>query len=135
MRRALAIDEASYGSCHPNVAIGLSNLAQLLHATNRLADAEPLMRRALAIAEASYDSDHPHVGTDLIFLANLLRDTDRLEEAEPLSARAARIFLASLGMDHPHTQKVRGNYVKILQAQGLPEDDIQARLNEVLPST
>jgi hypothetical protein len=35
MRRALAIDEASFGNDHPNVAIRLNNLAQLLQATNR----------------------------------------------------------------------------------------------------
>ena len=51
MRRALAIDERAYGPDHPNVAIGLNNLAQLLQATNRLSEAEPLMRRALAIDE------------------------------------------------------------------------------------
>ena len=51
MRRALAIDETSFGPDHPNVASDLNNLAQLLQATNRLAEAEPLMRRALAIDE------------------------------------------------------------------------------------
>ena len=59
MRRALAIDEASYGQDHPSVAIHLNNLAQLLQDTNRLGEAEPLMRRALAIGEASYGQDHP----------------------------------------------------------------------------
>ena len=44
MRRALAIDEHSFGPDHPNVATDLNNLAQLLKATNRLAEAEPLMR-------------------------------------------------------------------------------------------
>ena len=53
MRRALAINEKSFGPDHPNVAIRLNNLAQLLKATNRLAEAEPLMRRALAIDEKS----------------------------------------------------------------------------------
>ena len=48
-RRALAIDEKSFGPDHPNVATGLNNLAVLLRATNRLAEAEPLYRRALAI--------------------------------------------------------------------------------------
>ena len=48
-RRALAIDEKSFGPDHPNVAIRLNNLAQLLRATNRLAEAEPLMRRTVAI--------------------------------------------------------------------------------------
>ncbi len=47
MRRALAIDEISYGNDHPAVARDLGNLAQLLHDTNRLAEAEPMMRRAL----------------------------------------------------------------------------------------
>ncbi|HBL27213.1 MAG TPA: hypothetical protein DD490_10295, partial [Acidobacteria bacterium] len=34
-RRALAIDEKSFGAEHPNVAIRLNNLALLLQATNR----------------------------------------------------------------------------------------------------
>ena len=49
MRRALAIDEQSFGKDHPDVARDLNNLAQLLQATNRLAEAEPLMRRGLEI--------------------------------------------------------------------------------------
>ena len=52
MRRALAIDESSFGADHPNVAIRLNNLAHLLKATNRLGEAEPLMRRALAMTKA-----------------------------------------------------------------------------------
>ncbi|MBC8117074.1 MAG: tetratricopeptide repeat protein, partial [Candidatus Saccharimonas sp.] len=65
IRRALAIDEQSYGAKHPNVALRLTNLAQLLQATNRLAEAEPLMRRALAIDEQSYGAEHPKVAIDL----------------------------------------------------------------------
>ena len=59
MRRALAIDEASFGPEHPDVAIRLNNLAVLLQATNRLAEAEPLMRRALASLVDSLGWDHP----------------------------------------------------------------------------
>jgi hypothetical protein len=61
MRRALEIDEQSFGSNHPNVAIRLNNLAQLLKDTNRLQEAEPLMRRALQIDEQSFGSNHPNV--------------------------------------------------------------------------
>ena len=128
MRRALEIDEDSYGPNHPKVAIRRNNLAALLQATNRLAEAEPLMRRALAINEDSYGPKHPDVATNLNNLAVLLQDTNRLAEAEPLSARAARIFLANLGSDHPSTQKAKDNYLNILQAQGLPEATIQAKL-------
>ena len=41
------------GKSHPNVAIALNNLAQLLQATNRLAEAEPLMERVVSIFEIS----------------------------------------------------------------------------------
>jgi hypothetical protein len=60
MRRALAIDEKSFGAEHPDVARDLNNLAQLLKATNRLAETEPLMRRALAIFVATLGADHPN---------------------------------------------------------------------------
>ena len=87
LRRALAIDEKSYGSDHPEVATDLNNLAGLLRQTNRPGEAEPLVRRALAIAEKSYGPDHPKVATALNNLAELLRMTNRLPEAEPLTAR------------------------------------------------
>jgi tetratricopeptide (TPR) repeat protein len=60
MRRALAIDEASYGPNHPNVAIRLNNLALLLQATNRLVEAEPLMRRMVEIFIAFQRQGYQH---------------------------------------------------------------------------
>ncbi|MFO0776824.1 MAG: tetratricopeptide repeat protein [Nitrospira sp.] len=47
------------------MATPLNNLAQLLQATNRLAEAEPLMKRALAIDETSYGPEHPKVAIRL----------------------------------------------------------------------
>ena len=91
MLKALLIDETIYGQEHPNVAIRLNNLAQLLHATNRLSEAEPLMRRALLIDETSYGQDHPNVAIRLNNLAILLQVTNRLSEAEPLMRRALLI--------------------------------------------
>ena len=72
MKRALAIDEKSYGPEHPNVARDLNNLAQLLQATNRLGEAEPLMKRALAIDEKSYGPEHPNVAIALNNLAPII---------------------------------------------------------------
>ncbi len=60
-RRVLAIDEQSLGTDHPNVAIRLSNLAQLLQDTNRLDEAEPLMRRHVVILlEFGRRTGHAH---------------------------------------------------------------------------
>ncbi|MDA1252686.1 MAG: tetratricopeptide repeat protein, partial [Planctomycetota bacterium] len=61
--RALAIDEQSFGTEHPEVATALNNLAQLLQATNRLSEAEPLMRRAVEILRSSLGDDHPSTQT------------------------------------------------------------------------
>ena len=114
-RRALAIDEASYGAEHSNVARDLNNLAQLLKATNRLAEAEPLMRRALAIEEASYGNDHPEVAVCVNNLAGLLQATNRLAEAEPLMRRALEIDEASYGNDHPMVAIRLNNLAGLLQ--------------------
>jgi tetratricopeptide (TPR) repeat protein len=114
-RRALAIDEASFGPVHPRVAIGLNNLAQLLKTTNRLSDAEPLIRRALAIDEASFGPVHPRVARDLNNLGQLLQATNRLSDAEPLYRRALVIDEASFGPDHPSVARDLNNLGQLLQ--------------------
>jgi tetratricopeptide (TPR) repeat protein len=116
MRRALAIDEKSYGPDHPNIAAYLNNLAQLLQATNGMAEAEPLMRRALAIDEKSYGPDHPLVAGALNNLAQLLQATNRMAEAEPLMRRALAIDEKSYGPDHPDVARDLNNLAQLLQA-------------------
>jgi tetratricopeptide (TPR) repeat protein len=98
-------------------------------------DAEPLMRRALAIDEASYGSDHPDVARDLNNLALLLQATNRLAEAEPLMRRVVEIFIAfgQQGFQHPNLEDGLGNYFSLLQALGLSESEIQAKLQSLLP--
>ena len=130
----MAIHEASYGPDHPSVATALNNLAELLYATNRLVEAEPLFRRALAIDEASYGPDHPDVATDLNNLASLLQATNRLVEAEPLNRRHVEIFLQftrATEHEHPHLGDAFNSYAGLLAAMGRSETEIKARLEEV----
>jgi tetratricopeptide (TPR) repeat protein len=134
MRRALAISERSFGSDHPNVAISLNNLAGLLRATNRLAQAEPLYRRALAIDEKSFGSDHPNVATDLNNLAGLLGNTNRLGEAEPLMRRHVAIFVEftrRTGHRHPHLEAAFNNYAGLLEDMGRDQAKIEAACAEL----
>ena len=114
-RRALAIDEGSFGAGHPKVAVDLNNLAILLKDTNRLDEAEPLMRRALAIDEGSFGPGHPNVATDLNNLAGLLRDTNRLAEAEPMYERVVEIFEKSFGPEHPNVATALNNLAGLLR--------------------
>ncbi|MDI1310558.1 tetratricopeptide repeat protein, partial [Prosthecobacter sp.] len=131
MRRALKIDEASYGPDHPTVAICLNNLAQLLKATNRLEEAEEPMRRALKIDEASYGSDHPTVARGLNNLALLFKKTNRLAEAEGPMRRALGIlfrFTQTVGHKHPHLDSTIKNYTQILVESGKTPEQAQTEI-------
>ena len=83
MRRALAIDESSFGADHPKVAIRLNNLAALLKATNRLGEAEPLMRRHVIVFlnfTLKTGHEHPHLSQALGNYAGLLAEMGLSEE-------------------------------------------------------
>ena len=69
--RALAIDEAAYGT---DVATRLNNLALILSGLGQSAEARPLAERAVAIAEAAYGPGHPDVATLRTNLAAILAD-------------------------------------------------------------
>ena len=116
MRRALDIDEHSFGTDHPKVARDLNNLAALLQATNRLVQAEPLFRRALEIAEHNLGAAHPDVAVALNNLAVLLQATNRPAETEPLLRRALDIDERSFGTDHPDVARALHNLAGLLQA-------------------
>ena len=94
---------------HPNFAMGLNNLAGLLGATNRLADAEPLYRRALAIDEKSYGTEHPKVGLRVNNLALLLLKTKRLAAAEPLMVVALFASFRNFGDRRATSTRIFGS--------------------------
>ncbi len=115
-RRALAINERSYGPDHANVATNLNNLAELLRNTNRIAEAEPLFRRALAINERSRGPDQAEFAADLNNLALLLEATGRTAHAEPLFRRALAIAEPSTGPGHPLVANCLNNLAAMFQA-------------------
>ncbi|MFM9961776.1 MAG: tetratricopeptide repeat protein [Planctomycetaceae bacterium] len=118
IRRALAIDEQSFGAEHPKVATRLNNLALLLKDTNRVAEAEPLMRRALSINEKSFGPMDLNVAVSLNLnnLALLLKETNRLAEAEQLFRRALIIDEQSYGAEHPVVAVDLNNLATVLLA-------------------
>ena len=105
MRRALEIDEASYGKDHPVVATLLNNLAQLLQATNRLSEAEPLMRRALEIFllfSRHTGHQHPHLRAAVMNYVALLEAMELplpeiIEKLTSLGPEPLAILLGSHG--------------------------------------
>ena len=88
----------------------------MLKASDRLAEAEPLLRRALAIDEKRYGSQHPEVATVLNNLAHLLQATNRPAEAEPLMRQALAIDEKSYGPQHPEVAIDLNNLALLLAA-------------------
>jgi tetratricopeptide (TPR) repeat protein len=106
MRRALEIDEQSYGKEHPQVAIPLSNLGEILRMLNRLDEAEPLLRRALQIDIDALGEDHPDVAIDGYKLALVEHGKNNTAEAWRLLEHSLAVFRASFGDDsHPRIQE------------------------------
>ena len=97
------------------VATASNELAQLLHRTSRLREAEPLMRRALEINVAAYGKQHPIVVICLNNLATLLKDTNRYGEAEPLMRCALEIAGAAFGKQHSTVAACLNNLASLLK--------------------
>ena len=122
MRRALEIDETTFGKQHPRVANRLNNLAQMLKNTGQIEEAEPLMQHALEIDVAVFGEQHPTVARDLSNLASLLLDTNRIDDAEPLMRRALEIDVAAFGEEHPTVAMDLNNLATLLHATSRAEE-------------
>ena len=120
MRRALAIDETELrpGSSR----MSRSDLNNLASAASRPRTASPRPNRSCAVRSRSTRRATARIipmwRSDLNNLAQLLQATNRLAEAEPLMRRALAIFEASLGPDHPNTVTARNNLAALEAALG-----------------
>ncbi len=115
-RSALKLNEAHYGPNHSEVASTLTNLAQLLKATNRLTEVEPMLERVVSILQKKGGDPLPNYSGALNKLAQLLPTSNLLTEAEPSMRRALAIAEASFGPDHPNVVFRLNNLASLLQA-------------------
>ena len=118
MRRGLAIAEKERGPEHPVVGTVLNQLAWVLRAQRRYAEAEPLYKRSIAINEKALGQEHPTVGKDLNGLAELYRAQGRYADAEPLLTRNLSIFEKALEPDHPDVGAALISLAGLYLAQG-----------------
>jgi tetratricopeptide (TPR) repeat protein len=120
VERALAIDEATYGHDHPDIAIDLNNLALILRASGRPQDARPRQERALAIIETAYGPDHPSVATALNNLALILHALELPQDARLGQERALAIDEGAYGPSHPAVARDLTTLARIFTALNQP---------------
>jgi tetratricopeptide (TPR) repeat protein len=126
-----ADDEKSYGAEHPEVAIGLGNLAALYRDQGRYEQAEPPYQRALAIREKVLGAEHPDVATSLSNLAELLHAPNRRSEVMRRALAILLKFTRSTGHLHPNLQPAFGNYRSLLKDRSLSQEEIFKRFAEL----
>lgn len=124
-KRALEIQEKSFGPEHPAVAASLNDLALIYLSEGRSDEAEVLFVRALTIREKIFGLEHPATATFLNNLAEVLRRARKYDDAQRLFQQALDIR-EKTGSEHPDMSfslagmaSVYGNQGKYKQAAPL----------------
>lgn len=91
-RDSLAMRKKLLGSDHPDVADSLGELASILQAQGKLADAETFAREALAIRKTKLGNEHEDVAGSHDILAEVLKEEGKFADAEPELLEANRIW-------------------------------------------
>ena len=90
-KRALQVAQQSDSPDHPNVALSLSNLAELYEALEEYAEAEQLYKRSLEILEKEFGQDNQFLVNTLWNMASLYNNIGREDEARRVMDRANKI--------------------------------------------
>ena len=116
--RALKLDEAQFGSSHPNVAIDVSNLGVVMKNTGDLVGARTMYERAIKIDEASFGPDHPNVAIRVNNLGLVIEASGDLIGARTLYERALKIWEKALGEEHPNVATAINNLGIVMKKSG-----------------
>jgi nucleoside phosphorylase/tetratricopeptide (TPR) repeat protein len=100
LERAVRLKEAAYGRDHPEVAITLGNLGNVVRGQGDLAEARRLQEWALRLKQSAYGPNHPEVARTLVNLGLVARSQGKHAEACRLLERALRLFETAHGLEH-----------------------------------
>jgi len=117
-QQVLAIFEKTLPPDHPNIPIGLGNLAQLYVQLQRYDEAQPLYQRALALLEKRKDANPTELGYTLANLANIQAREKHFPEAEALYKRCLPYLERALGEKNETVDQILNSLAEIERAQG-----------------
>ncbi len=121
LRRVLELDMRLFGPNDAEIAVGYTNLANLLQFTQRWQEAEEMAHRALEIDLRIFGDRHPRTARGFNQLGLLLGETGRLDEGEELLRKALAI---DLGIDSDPSAVARDlhNLAYLLRSAGRNEE-------------
>ena len=114
----MKLDTSQRGPDHPDLALVMKNLADVIAAQGQFAPALEWYDRALAIHRKSLPANFYGTGAILLVRGYCLRQMGRLQEAEQSFHDAVTILEESLGNDDGRTQAALKALADVLQIQG-----------------
>jgi tetratricopeptide (TPR) repeat protein/predicted Ser/Thr protein kinase len=118
LEQAIALQEATLGSQHPDLVGNLNVLANVHYAAGNYPEATVHYERAIAISHETLGPEHPYLAFDLNNLSNVHYATGNYAEAQTLLERALAIWEATLGPEHPYVASSLVNLSNVHLATG-----------------
>jgi Protein of unknown function (DUF2914)/Tetratricopeptide repeat len=119
LREAAALQEASLGPLHPDLANTLNNLGVVCEINDNPVDAELCFRRAYGIAMTALNPDHPFVATSRKNLQDFCDARGKRVELLPPTAVDSRRESPSLPEPQDVQPKMRSKFIRPLAIGGL----------------
>jgi len=106
------------GDKHPHIAIGLNNLALVLHLKGDLEGANSTYRQALAMQRELLGEVHPDVASTLYDLASVMEDSGDLRGAVEATRESLHIYRALFPGDNPDVASTMNRLGYLLTESG-----------------
>jgi len=136
MLSSLAVLETQLDPLHEDVAIVLTNLANVYFEEKQADKSEELHKRALKIRRISFGNNHPTVAQSVYNLAVLYDELTEYDAAKRMYKEALSIWNQAYGTDHPYIANALNNLANVYMFQGdydtaieLHQDSLSARRN------
>ncbi len=109
-REALSMKRVLYSdTAHPEIAMGLNNVAYTLHAEGQYGDAELLYREAIDMNRKLLGDDHPDIAMALNNLSFVIRQKGDLDGAIAMSRDSLDAYRRIHGEEHPSVARGMSN--------------------------
>jgi len=117
-RVALMLAEKTFGSRHPQVALALGNLSQVLQSKGKFTEAESILRRAVDLESKGLPEHNPRRVETKMALVRSVMELGRLKEAETMCEQTLEEARSSFGNDHAVIGEVMHTRGKLLARLG-----------------
>jgi len=131
MQKALVILEHQLGSSHEDVAVVLTNLANVYFEDNEPELSKQYHQRALNIRREAFGDNDAAVAQSLYNLAVLYDDLQEYDKAIENYEESIRIWNVTLGPAHPYVANALNNLANVYMATGKLERAEELHLNSL----